>query len=538
MSSLNNRKYAYELEFFDKSRYSRAVHIKSDHHFVCCDVNEFGLLLGSEPSMDLQEDSETKESIVRYKPISRNGEYRAFASEKDCEWTSRLPAGEHCVAVGLTPKFALIATNRRYLRILSVGGLQTNSVIRVPLNVIHIAGTTQNTGSNIVAVTFEDLSLWILDLDTNQRLHEGKVAISADSRLTRIFMMGTAADYKLVTVDSEGVVSLLSNTTFGRSWVVILDIDDYLSRTYPAGTETTVVAEMRPKGVWPIYFDREEHKLMTLELKFLEHPVPSQADSYVLIDYPLSVPLLNMGPDEVDVNTGDAIVMFGNREEEMMTAAVGHQFNGAKTQSATIKQQRKQLLKDYLMLFGHSCKSGKTVVAYDIAVHFLDSEKALSSAIKVAMHHSLPLLAEQLSNLAKERLDRAQSTKQQHAKQMDGSARTEKLNGTPNGGRGGGKATPGRVTSSIKKPSRSLGRLKRPTAKLAVNRKNSNESVGMEDMTTSMQRTQLIGNKRPNNPCKGVSEEPPKKRNYVGNSNPFSSSGAQRQTKKSSIFSV
>jgi len=543
MNSLNNRKYAYELEFFDKSRYSRAVHLKSDHHFVCCDVNEFGVLLGSEPSMELQEDAEGKESIVRYKPISRNGEYRAFASEKDCEWTTRLPLGEHCVAVGLSPKFALIATNRRYLRILSVGGLQTNTVIRVPLNVIHIAGTTQDTGSNIVAITFEDLSLWILDLDTNQRLHEGKVAISAESRLTRIFMMGTAADYKVVTVDSEGIVSLLSNTTFGCSWVVILDIDDYLSRTYPAGSETTVAAEMRPKGVWPIYFDRDEHKLMTLELKFLEHPVPSQADGYVLMDYPLSVPLLNMGPDEVDVNTGDTIVMFGNREEEMMTNAVCHQFNGSKTPSAAIKQQRKQLLKDYLMLFGHSCKSGKTVVAYDIALHFLDSEKALSSAIKVAMHHSLPLLAEQLSNLAKKRLDRAQSIKQQQMKQQGAvSVRTETQNGagTPNAGKANGarNITPGRV-SSIKKPSRSLGRLKRPTAKLAVNRKNSNESVGMEDMTTTMQRTQLIGNKRPNNPCKGGnSEEPPKKRNYVGNSNPFSSSGAQRQTKKSSLFSM
>jgi len=261
-----------------------------------------------------------------------------------------------------------------------------------------------------------------------------------------------------------------------------------------------------------------------------------------------------MGPEEVDINTGDAIVMFGNREEEMMTAAVSHQFetssdstsgnNGINSNST--KQHKKQMLKDYLMLFGHCCKNAKTVCAYDIAIHFLDTEKALSGAIKVAMHHQLPLLAEQLSVLAKQRLEEAQKAKKQQMKQMNAqngghgmNGQFEiKQNGTPSNGNGNGsKLNP--PTSSIKKPMRSLGRLKRPTAKLGVNRKNSNESIGMESMTSSLERTQLIGNKRPNNPCVGGdNEEPPKKRNYVAKSNPFSCSDAQRTTKKNSIFSV
>jgi len=313
--------------------------------------------------------------------------------------------------------------------------------------------------------------------------------------LTRMFLMGNAknaSDYKLVTVDSDGIVRLLSDNTFGCQWIVILDIDDHLTKTYPAGTETAVVAEMRPKGVWPVSFDRDE--------------------------------------------------------QEMMTAAVCHQFgdstdSASSALSARTKQQKKQMLKDYLMLFGHCCKGNKTVVAYDIALHFLDTEKALSSAIKVAMHHQLPLLAEQLSNLAKQRLESAQKMKQQQMKEQQTkqtNGNVPRDNGTPSNGRGSGRGISGNAnTNSIKKPTRSLGRLKRPTAKLSAGRKNSNESIGMEDMTSTLQRAQLIGNKRPNNPCPpGNGAEPPKKRNYVGSSNPFSCSDAQRQTKKNSIFSV
>merc|ERR1719334_767686 len=151
-----------------------------------------------------------------------------------------------------------------------------------------------------------------------------------------------------------------------------------------------------------------------------------------------------------------------------MTNSVCHQFEGNEgNNSNSGKQHKKQLLKDYLMLFGHCCKNAKTVCAYDIAIHFLDTEKALSGAIKVAMHHQLPLLAEQLSVLAKQRLENAQKTKQQQMKQMNHVNGGNGGNGTPSNGNGSKLNPP---TSTIKKPSRSLGRLKRPTAKLGVNR--------------------------------------------------------------------
>merc|ERR1712087_736032 len=61
---------------------------------------------------------------------------------------------------------------------------------------------------------------------------------------------------------------------------------------------------------------------------------------------------------------------------------------------------------------------------------------------------------------------------------------------------------------SIKKPSRSVGMLKRPSAKLGGSRKSSE----VNDVTHGMQRTQLIGKKRAGNPCGGDrSNEPPKK---------------------------
>mmetsp|Transcript_54318 Transcript_54318/g.89948 ORF Transcript_54318/g.89948 Transcript_54318/m.89948 type:complete len:215 (+) Transcript_54318:1-645(+) len=195
MSSLSQSRYTLEIDFFDRSKYSRAVLIKSDHHFVCCDLNCFGLLLASKPDAMDQEYAATAAadhnlSIVRYKSIARNQEYRSFSSEKDCEWNYALPVGEQCVAVGLTHRFAVIATDKRYLRVLSIGGVQPHPILRLPQDVCNIAGHDDN---NIVAITFADLSLWVLDLDEvcGDALYDGFVPVSsARAKLTRMFMIG------------------------------------------------------------------------------------------------------------------------------------------------------------------------------------------------------------------------------------------------------------------------------------------------------------------------------------------------------------
>merc|ERR1712087_1032271 len=89
---------------------------------------------------------------------------------------------------------------------------------------------------------------------------------------------------------------------------------------------------------------------------------------------------------------------------------------------------------------------------------------------------------------------------------------------------------------SIKKPSRSVGMLKRPSAKLGGSRKSSEAN----DVTHGMQRTQLIGKKRAGNPCGGDrSNEPPKKRGHTQPANPFScpdKKNSTNQKNKKSVF--
>eukprot|EP01084_Bolivina_argentea_P113605 202439_1 len=399
MNSLHHGKYCIEIDFFDKWQYSRAVTIKSDHHFTCCDMNAHGLLLGSQPSTDGAED-DIKQSIVRYKPIARNGEYRSFCSEKDCEWNHRLPIGETCISVGLTPKYALIATNKRFLRILSIGGLQVKHVISLPKNVVHMTGTNNDDPDcNTIVITFDDLSLWILDLNENKKLYDGYCAVTNNtSCVTRVFVTGTQEHVQVVTVDSEHVVRVLCKSMFDWNWMAVLDVDQYLSTKYP----DSEVATERPKGIWPVYFDGEEQCLMVMELKHLDYPIPSQNNgSCVLTNYKFSVPLMGVGVDEIDPMTNEPIIRFENREEGIMTKALLHQLDDSRKE----KQNKKKLLKEYITLFNHSCKVNQQVLAYDIALHFLDSEKALSNAIKVAMHHELPLLAEQITNLTKQRMN-------------------------------------------------------------------------------------------------------------------------------------
>jgi len=526
LTSLNNRRYVYELDVFDKSKYSRAVAIKSDHHFVCAAVNAHGLLLGSQcdqPINDeqVENDDDIVDSVVRYKPILRREEYRSFASDKDQEWTHRLPIGEECVACALTSNFVLIASNQHFLRVLTIGGLQAKPVLCFPRGIAHIAGSSD---SNIAAVLFEDLSMCVLDLDTNTNLWEGHCAVtSPDACVTRLYVSGNAQNFKIVSIDSENCVSWLDRGMFnGAAWTVILDINEHLKNV------NSKADSVPPKGIWPVFFDAEEQNLMVLELALVDHPLPSQSSGnggLVLVSYSLAVPLMGVGADEVDPATDAKLVTFGSREQTIMTDAIRRKMSmGARVTEKMKKTASKQKLKDYLMLFGHACATNKTVVAYDIAAHFLDTEKAMSSAIKAAMRCQLPMLAEQLTSLAKERL--AQREEKEATKVLVS------------------PETVGKVTASrsIRKPSRTtVGRLQRPTAKLGASRKTSD----VNEVTHGVQRTQLIGKKRAGNPCGAdPSHEPPKKRGHTAPSNPFSCGGKekatnqrQKQKSKNSVFS-
>jgi len=540
INSLNNRRYVYELDVFDKSKYSRAIAIKSDHHFVCAAINEHGLLLGSQPEQPIHDENEDEneandddiiESIVRYKPILRREEYRPFSSDKDQEWTHRLCIGEECVACALTPNFAILATNHNVLRVLTIGGLQAKPVLCFPTPIAHIAGSAHCT-ANIIAVLFEDLSLCVLDLDTNARLWHGHCAVtSPDACITRLFVSGDANDFKVVSIDSENSMAWLDVTMFGgAAWTLILDIDEHVKRVHcDSDSESESVP---PKGVWPVFFDAEEQCLMVLELAHVDHPLPAQSSGsggLVLSSYALSVPLMG-----VESQNGSETQTFGAREEKIMTGAVERKMCTVKSVKER-KTAAKQLLKDYLMLFGHACSANRSVVAYDIAKNFLDTEKAMSSAIKAAMRCQLPMLAEQLTTVAKERLAQKEKEKEREMKMQAHTPTMAQKQQSSSSASGVQKPSQPSQPRSIKKPSRSVGMLKRPSAKLGGSRKSSE----VNDVTHGMQRTQLIGKKRAGNPCGGDrSNEPPKKRGHTQPANPFSCADKKNSTNQKSKKSV
>eukprot|EP00488_Nonionellina_sp_1-RS-2012_P001653 TRINITY_DN2727_c0_g2_i1.p1 TRINITY_DN2727_c0_g2~~TRINITY_DN2727_c0_g2_i1.p1 ORF type:complete len:269 (+),score=81.78 TRINITY_DN2727_c0_g2_i1:433-1239(+) len=268
---------------------------------------------------------------------------------------------------------------------------------------------------------------------------------------------------------------------------------------------------------------------MVMELKYLDVPIPSQMNgSCILTEYKLSVPLLGVTHGEIDPITNEPIIRFGNREEGIMTQSLLHQFDDPSHH----KQHKKKLLKEYITLFNHACRANKHVLAYDIALHFLNSEKALSNAIKVAMHHELPLLAEQLTNLTKQRMKESEVVPS-----LDTVINDRKINNERNNMCNGNH-------NNIKKPTRSLGKLRRPTAKLGGNRKslqsgNGNQN-GVNDVTNSIQRTKITGKKRPNNPCENnqsiLLQKKPKRNPFSCNDNNRSNNNDRKKT--NSIFSM
>ncbi len=129
---------------------------------------------------------------------------------KNCEWTYMLPHNAICVLFGLANEYVVGASHKRYLRMLSIRGLQVNYIISLAKDVINI-GCNKENNKNIIVVTFSDCSLWVFDLDHNKSI------------IVRVFII----ENKLFTIDSNNIVRLLCDNNIFNECIVLLNINMY-----------------------------------------------------------------------------------------------------------------------------------------------------------------------------------------------------------------------------------------------------------------------------------------------------------------------
>ena len=172
------------------------------------------------------------EEAVMFASTSNNGNpstivYRPLASwAPNSEWQVQLDKGEEATAVALGHKFAAIATNKRYLRILSHTGAQ-RALVCIPGNLVALAAhggylaVAMHAGR---AADANDQAVTLALYDLRESARPVKIAsvplpLSEGATLDWI---GFSESATLCTVDSAGIVRGCMKS-YQYEWVPLLD---------------------------------------------------------------------------------------------------------------------------------------------------------------------------------------------------------------------------------------------------------------------------------------------------------------------------
>jgi hypothetical protein len=481
------------------------------------------------------------------------------------------PDGEHVVCVCMSASYVIAATNLRYLRVFSIGGLQCFHPICVPGNIINLSA---DYTCNILAITFvlssslssgNAIRMWIFDLDHKSKLYDGHLSLTnTESHLTRIFVQNRF----VFTLDSNNILRALIHE-FGWNWTPILDLNQAVKKkAEDAKTDPSMI----PNTIWPVYVysnsdsnSNSSHatlSLMVIELLSLDSPIPSQTKTPQLISYPISLPLLNM-TDAMNEMTNEMQVAFGSKEELILEKSLFFKLNKNRHQSQILMQHKKEFEKLYLELFQTACSTTKPMLAFDIASTKLQSQKALIACAKIAMYHNMSGLAEAVNRLLEQKRKQEKQAKQamqaMQTNELKSNDQSEAQHKNPHTIASSSHSNPvpkkhdrQHLQNSVLHRRQSnnnaarfgkLTTLRRPTAKLQNSENTINhQMIGkkrMASMAMGISMNQNAHNINNMNNTGTDSQPPSKKRNYTKKTNPFSSNNMLVQSQRSnSLFDV
>ncbi|KAJ3043528.1 hypothetical protein HDV00_004918 [Rhizophlyctis rosea] len=345
------------VEFHDRSQ--RPFHFTDHYNYTMASLGVTGALFACEANGG-------NASTLFYRPFD------SWATKSD--WTVQFGASENIKAITLTAKGPVVATDQLYLRFFSVSGIQT-SVVCLPgpvvslathanmLFVVHHAGGAYHGNQNMAYILY--------DMERQRIVHKDRLPISMGSTLSWV---GVSEIGMPVSYDASGVLRVL--LPYGDfQWVPILD---------------TRMAKVQDQSVehWPVgVTDRE---LMCIVCKGVDkHP---HFPKPLITELPLTVPFI-----QLDTPTAQL-------EEKFYKGSIvaAHLRASAETEGTADSKEQELLKRDVEMdkvliqLILTACKTERVQRALDLC-NCLHTTKSIDGAIKIAVHHHLPGLAERMS---------------------------------------------------------------------------------------------------------------------------------------------
>ncbi|KAI8622432.1 hypothetical protein BC830DRAFT_1223870 [Chytriomyces sp. MP71] len=366
------------ISHHDKSH--RDFSFQDHNRFTMAALSSRGAAFASDPNNTAHEFSSmsasaSTASLIEYKAFE-NWNTTGFGTGNN-GWSVQLTAGETAKCLCITSKGVVVATCARYLRFISLSGVQTH-VRSLPGAVVALAGEGE-----FVAVVYhaggtfhgdQQLAYMLLNvLKGVVTVHKDALPVSPGSTLQ---WLGFSDSGFLATYDSCGVLRIM--TPFeDHAWIPAFD-----GRVARDGKQITY---------WPIGFT--DSQLMCIICKGGDaYPAPPKS---IISDIGLKIPLLT-----IDGSTHDEEESL-IRSRILAINALGRCHASAESFSKERELKNKlfdtidkQVIKQVMA----ACKAEKTWKALELA-GTLTSVKAIDAAMKVAVAYKLSTLANKINQL-------------------------------------------------------------------------------------------------------------------------------------------
>ncbi|XP_033110580.1 WD repeat and HMG-box DNA-binding protein 1-like [Anneissia japonica] len=356
-----------DVEFHDSSVH-HALHIDNQLNYTMADLSAQAVLLANEKD----DDGNLSQLTCLH--------FGSWDTQK--EWNTSMPKGEEIKSLCLGWNWLAVGTDKRLVRIFSIGGVQ-HGMFAIPGPIVSMSGygnqlmVVYHMGTGVPGDQCLGVKLLHLSGKRRQIITAEMLPITPKSTLT---WLGFSEEGTPVTADSEGVVRMLSREIM--SWVPIVN--------------TKATAKSRSDHYWIVGVNEEQGQLRCIQCKGSTFPPTLPRPSAIVLPFQIAVCEI-----ETEKSLLEEKLLKTNlfSEHHKYAESQGYEVNEL-DQSEGVRDKQQVLMK----MFALACKSDREYRAVEICEKMV-SEHELSLAIKYASRLRRIKLAQKLSELAKRRME-------------------------------------------------------------------------------------------------------------------------------------
>ncbi|CAG2119159.1 unnamed protein product, partial [Medioppia subpectinata] len=357
------------VEFHDVSHH-HSIHLPNTQNYTMCDLTADALVLAT------------------------NGDESATSGKLFCmllniwdatkEWQIEMNKDEYIDAIACGTGFIAVATDQRFVRILTTGGIQT-SIFSIAGRVVCLSAFEQflliiyHSGSGVPEE--QSMSLQVLRVQhrpTSKHPVPNPIAVALSPK-SEVSWAGFTDEGTPCVADLDGIVRIFT-TGVGNTWVPIASTKDN--------------AKGKSDNFFIIGLSEIQNQIRCIFCKGSRYPATVPKPSVTLL--PLQLPLCEM------------FTAKGKHEEEhirnqMLSSLLKKLSKDGFDVDSNLEECNRNIINSLIKLFAMALGADREALAVEIS-HLMPNKRAVEGAIKFAERQKRRTLAQKLSEIAEQKL--------------------------------------------------------------------------------------------------------------------------------------